>query len=143
MTCVYVCVFVCAGVCLKARRARKAFGGGMRQAGVIAAAGVVALEENVERLAEDHAAMAVIAEGFDATPGITIAGKPDTNILYFDVDTEQTGVSADELCSRLKQRGVLLGAYTDTMIRAVTHLDLPPGAPEATVGAVRAVLAEA
>lgn len=106
-----------------ARRARKLLGGGMRQAGVLAAAGIVALEQMVERLVEDHANARALADGLAAIPGIVL--DPDrvkTNIVYFDVVTP--GWSAADLVSRLEMRGVRLLASGPRTLRAVTHCDV-------------------
>ncbi len=105
----------------QARRARKVLGGGMRQAGVLAAAGIVALEQMVDRLAEDHRRARRLAEGIAALPGYTIdLDRVQTNIVYFDL---AQGDHADRLAlvARLKARGVLIGAYPDMGMRAVTH----------------------
>jgi len=106
-----------------ARRARKLLGGGMRQAGVLAAAGIVALEQMVDRLAEDHANARALADGLAAIPGIVL--DPDrvkTNIVYFDVVTP--GWSAADLVSRLEMRRVRLLASGPRTLRAVTHCDV-------------------
>jgi len=103
-----------------ARRARKLLGGGMRQAGVIAAAGIVALTEMVARLAEDHANARQLAAGLAAMPGISL--DPDhvkTNIVYFDVTPP--GLNATKLVERLETEGVRMLPVGPTRIRAVTH----------------------
>jgi threonine aldolase len=102
----------------RAHRARKQLGGGMRQAGVIAAAGLWALEHNVERLAEDHANARRLAEGLASLPGVELVAKPETNMVVFRVP------DAAGLVKRAAARGVLLGAIAADRIRAVTHLDV-------------------
>ncbi|OLE51369.1 MAG: low specificity L-threonine aldolase [Acidobacteria bacterium 13_1_20CM_3_53_8] len=106
----------------EARSWRKLLGGGMRQAGVLAAAGLVALEETPRRLHEDHANARKLAEGLAEIPGIKIdPEKIVTNIIIFDVS--ETGISADEICARLQQYNVLASGFGDS-IRMVTHYDV-------------------
>lgn len=106
----------------EARIWRKRLGGGMRQAGIIAAAGLVALEESPKRLHEDHANARKLAEGIAAIPGISLDLETvETNIVIFDVSA--TGVSSGEICSRLKGRGILASGF-GTRIRMVTHCDI-------------------
>ncbi len=107
----------------EARRVRKLLGGGMRQAGVIAAAGIVALNEMVDRMAEDHANAKRLAEGLANIPGLAI--QPETvesNILFFGV-TDAQGQPADNtrLVETAAAAGVLLSGGDDGRIRAVTH----------------------
>jgi threonine aldolase len=107
----------------EARRMRKLLGGGMRQAGIIAAAGVVALEEMVERLAEDHAHARQLADGLANIPGITIApATVETNILFFGMSGPD-GQPADvaPLVEAAARAGVLFSGGDDGRIRAVTH----------------------
>jgi threonine aldolase len=114
----------------------------MRQAGIIAAAGVYALEHNVERLAEDHANAKRLAEGLAEIAGISIAPEEvETNMVYFAVDPAR--ISAPELSRRLlAAHGVRIGPVDGKTLRAVTHLDVAAGGIEAALQAVRAVLAE-
>lgn len=106
----------------EARRWRKVLGGGMRQAGVLAAAGLVALEETPPRLHEDHQNAQRLAHGLAELPGIQIdPERVVTNIIIFDVSG--TGIAADEICARLKQRGVLASGFGSS-IRMVTHYDV-------------------
>jgi threonine aldolase len=105
------------------RRLRKMFGGGMRQAGILAAAGLYALEHNIDRLAEDHAHARELAHALAGLPGVGI--KPDevdTNIVVFDV--KETHRQAEEVVAALKSEGVLVLALGRTTLRAVTHLDV-------------------
>jgi threonine aldolase len=105
-----------------AARWKQAFGGAMRQSGIIAAAGIYALEHNVERLAEDHENMRVLARGLAQIPGITLDDpEPATNILYFSVT--KNGISAADFAARLEERGVSF-SNLGTKLRAVTHLDV-------------------
>jgi threonine aldolase len=107
----------------RAHRFRKMFGGGMRQAGVIAAAALYALEHNIERLAEDHANAAKLAAALAEMPGVSIEpATVETNIVYFDL-ASQTGTAA-EVCDDLHREGVWVLPVTAQRIRAVTHLDV-------------------
>lgn len=104
----------------RARKYRKMVGGSLRQAGVFAAAGVVALESMVDRLAEDHANARILAEGLVNVPGLLVdlAGV-QTNILIFSVRRE--AMSADDFRASLADEGVLCGSIGDGRIRMVTH----------------------
>jgi threonine aldolase len=108
-----------------ARRARKVLGGGMRQAGVLAAAGIVALNEMVDRLVEDHVNAARLAVGLAALPGLELdPERYKTNIVYFDVAAP--GLSAAELVGGLQKEGVRMLAAGPRTIRAVTHYQVTP-----------------
>lgn len=127
----------------QARLLKHLFGGAMRQAGIIAAAGVYALEHHVERLAEDHANAKLLAAGLAAIPGITLVhGEPETNIVFFDV--AGTGLTPAEIEAGVNARGIRFGANYDfkTSIRAVTHLDVSRADCEAAVAAVREIVLE-
>ncbi len=115
----------------RAHRFRKMFGGGMRQAGILAAAGIHALENHVERLAEDHDHARRLAQGLDPIPGIEIPAPVETNIVIFDVS------DARRLIASLGDRGVALGAVTETRIRAVTHMGVSRDDIDACVEHVR------
>jgi len=107
----------------RARLYRKRLGGGMRQAGILAAAGLIALEEMPQRLGIDHQNARVLATGLAQIPGITLdAAGVATNIVIFDVSA--TGLLAPQISAELKQRGVLLNAINATTLRAVTHYDI-------------------
>jgi threonine aldolase len=106
----------------EARVWRKRLGAGWRQAGVLAAAGLYALEHNVERLAEDHAHARQIAEILaDAAPGSVKPDQVDTNIVVADLSA--TGHSVAEVVAAAKAEGVLVGGVGATQLRLVTHLD--------------------
>jgi threonine aldolase len=107
----------------RARRLRKALGGGWRQAGLLAAAALYALDHNIERLGEDHANARVLADAVQECEGLEL-DPPDveTNIVIFKVD-EQLG-PAEEFCGQLKKRGVLMSVNAKHKVRAVTHLDV-------------------
>lgn len=105
----------------RARRYKHMLGGAMRQAGIIAAAGIYALQQNVGRMAEDHENARLLANGLAEIPGITIDPlEVETNIVYFDVCSE--GISAPLLASRLAEKGVRMSAFSPSRMRAVTHL---------------------
>lgn len=107
----------------KARKYRKIFGGGMRQAGVIAAAGVYALDNNRERLKEDHAKMRFLAEELSRISSLSIDREAvQTNIVIIGV--EKTGKEPEEVLALLKSKGVLLTMGNWMSVRAVTHLDV-------------------
>ena len=107
----------------KARLYRKRLGGGMRQAGVLAAAGLVALEESPAKLAADHANARFLAEGLARIPGVKIdPAMVDSNVVVFDVS--ETGHSPAAISARLKDRGILLNPINDRCLRAVTHYDV-------------------
>ena len=106
----------------KARIFRKALGGGMRQAGILAAAGLVALEQGPGRLNEDHANARLLAEALANTPGVSLdLDSIETNIVIFRLTA---GLDAPELAARLKARGVLVSAFGPDAIRVVTHRDV-------------------
>ena len=121
------------------RAVRKILGGGMRQAGVLAAAGLIALEESPKGLAEDHANAKRLAEGLAELPGVKIdPEKVVTNIVIFDV--ADTGQTADAICVQLRERGVLMSGF-GTAIRAVTHYDVSRADIETALQELRSVLA--
>ena len=104
----------------KARKWRKMLGGGMRQAGIIAAAGIVSLEKMVERLAEDHFNAKILAEGLNAMPGIHVDMKTiQTNIVAFSI--AETAYNSVEFCQKLKDGSILANPIDATRIRMVTH----------------------
>lgn len=107
----------------RARLYRKRLGGGMRQAGILAAAGLIALDQMPARLHQDHANARLLADGLARIPGISLpAEPPQTNIVIFDVSA--TGRTGPEISKALKERGVLLNAISPTAMRAVTHYDV-------------------
>lgn len=114
-------------------RVRKMLGGGMRQAGILAAAGIYALEHNVARLADDHANAARLARGL-ASLGLTVDPFPETNIVLFEA-----GERAD-LAVRLRERGVLVNAVAPGRFRAVTHLDVTTDDVDDALARIRGLL---
>ena len=124
----------------KARVTRKLLGGGMRQAGVLAAAGLVALEETPKILHRDHENARHLAEGLARIAGIAIDPKKVvTNILIFDV--RGTGRTAADVCSALAKERVLCGATAPHTIRMVTHYDVDRAAIDRALAVIAEVLA--
>jgi threonine aldolase len=121
---------------------KQRLGGAMRQAGIIAAAGIYALTHNVSRLAEDHERARRLAAGLAELPGIAVdADRVETNIVIFDV--RGTGLSGDEFAARtLASHAVRFSVIGPTTVRAVTHLDIPPGGVERALEAAGAATAE-
>jgi threonine aldolase len=119
----------------RARIFRKALGGGMRQAGILAAAGLIALEYGPGRLHEDHANARLVAEALSKLEGVAIdVDSVETNIVIFRLTG---GRSAPELVDRLKARGVLASAFGPDAIRLVTHLDVDCAACTAAAEALK------
>ena len=104
---------------------KQRFGGAMRQAGIVAAGGIYALQHHVARLAEDHERARILARGLAEIPGIELdAEGVETNIVIFDV--HRTGLDADEFARRaLDGHGVRFSVIGPVTVRAVTHLDVP------------------
>jgi threonine aldolase len=119
----------------RARRNRKMVGGGMRQAGVIAAAGIVALDTMIERLAEDHANAQYLAEQLADIPGIELEpARVKTNLVFFELTN---AISARELETRLARENVLVGAVSQQRVRAVTHYGIARADIDAALAAIR------
>jgi threonine aldolase len=115
----------------KARRWRKLLGGGMRQAGILAAAGIYALTHNIERLKEDHENAMALAKGLASIDGLEINPESvQTNILYADIKTDM-----DRLCRFLKEKGIIID--TANHLRLVTHLDISADDIKETLKAFR------
>lgn len=124
----------------RAHRARKMVGGGMRQAGVLAAAGIVALEKMVDRLAEDHARAQKLAQGLQQLPGMVMdPGTPHTNMVYCSLAPE-VPFDAAQAVERLKQMGVRVGQVGKRRFRLVTHYWIDDAAVERTVAAFAELL---
>jgi threonine aldolase len=124
----------------KAHRIRKILGGGMRQAGILAAAGIVALETMIERLAEDHARARKLADGLMQVAGLAVdAGSPATNMVFLSLADEVTlnGLQVEE---KMKAIGVLISAIRERRFRLVTHYWIDDAGVEKTVAAFRQVL---
>lgn len=124
----------------EARQWRKLLGGGMRQVGVLAAAGLIALEESPKLLHHDHAHAKLLAEGIAEMRGCGIdPERVQTNIVIFDVT--HTGIEAGEICARLKQQGVLANGFGNS-IRMVTHYDVSRADIDRALIVLRGVVGE-
>jgi threonine aldolase len=124
----------------KAHRARKILGGGMRQAGILAAAGIIALETMVDRLAEDHLRAKRLADGLRLIAGLTLdPAYPATNMVFVNLAPE-TGLSTSEMAARLKNRGVLAGVAGKNRFRLVTHYWIGDADIEQAIAAFAAAL---
>jgi threonine aldolase len=124
----------------RALRVRKQLGGGMRQAGILAAAGIVALEKMIDRLAEDHARAQRLAADLAELPGMVLdAGTPFTNMVFFELSPD-TRLDTRQLVNGLKERGVAIGAAGARRFRLVTHYWINDQAVETTVAAFGDVL---
>ena len=123
----------------RARRMRKQVGGGMRQAGVFAAACLVALDEMIERLAEDHANAKLLARGLATIPGLAVdPAAIETNIVYFDVT--QPGRTAAQVSAGLAAHSVLINPMATQRLRAVTNYHVTAADVEQVLDAVTAVM---
>lgn len=121
----------------KALRIRKMLGGGMRQAGILAAAGIVALEKMVPRLGEDHVRARKLAEGLRENPGIMLdEGTPATNMVFLNL-ADDVPMSAKELKIKLKEKGVLVGVTGARRFRLVTHYHIDDDSVERVVEAFK------
>jgi threonine aldolase len=125
----------------KARRYRKLLGGGMRQVGIIASAGIYALENNVERLGDDHRRARHLAEAVSRVPGLSIDLETvQTNIVV--IDFAESGISAEDGTNMLEKHGVLVIPFGGTTVRAVTHLDIDDEDVEKAISAFDKVFAQ-
>jgi len=125
----------------RAHRIRKLLGGGMRQAGIIAAAGLVALNTMVDRLAEDHQNARALAQGLTLVAGINVRPVAQrTNMVHFDVDGD--AASAGHFAKAMKDRGVLISAREGTAFRAVTHYGISRADIDRTVSVASEAAAE-
>ncbi len=124
----------------RARRIRKMVGGGMRQAGILAAAGLVALQKMPQRLHEDHQRARQLAEGLAEVPGLVLdAGSPATNMVFLSLG-DDVPFSAQDVADRLAQRGVRVGVVGPRRFRLVTHYWIDDDDVQATISAFRQVL---
>ena len=120
----------------EARRYKHMFGGALRQAGIVAAGCIYALEHHVDRLADDHANAQVLGDGLRSLPGVCV--EPiETNIVFFD--TTKAGIETAEFLAAIQSQGVCMGAV-GKRIRAVTHIDIPREAVEKAVEVVKQVV---
>jgi threonine aldolase len=114
----------------KSRRVRKVFGGGMRQAGFLAAAGIYALQNNIERLGEDHQHAKQLAEALRKKDFTGEILPVETNIVIFEV---QGRLSAQQFADKMKEKNILMFAISPTHVRMVVHLDITPAMVEETI----------
>jgi threonine aldolase len=114
----------------KSRRVRKVFGGGMRQAGFLAAAGIYALQNNIDRLAEDHQHAKQLAEALRKKDFTGEILPVETNIVIFEV---QGRLSAQQFADKMKEKNILMFAISPTHVRMVVHLDVTPAMVEETI----------
>ncbi len=123
----------------KARRVRKVLGGGMRQAGILAAAGIIALTEMVERLAEDHANAKRLAEGLAGVKGLSIDPElVKTNIVFFDI--KRGDMTSEQLTSQLASKGIKVLPLGPKQLRAVTHYHITMDDIEYSLGVFTKVM---
>jgi threonine aldolase len=128
------------GFIAKAIRLRKMLGGGMRQAGILAAAGIVALETMVYRLAEDHTRAKKLADGLKQVPGLALdPGTPATNMVFLSLTPEIISTTEEVFCG-LKERGVLIDSVGERYFRLVTHFWIDDAMVEKTITAFHDVL---
>jgi len=118
----------------QARRVRKVFGGGMRQAGFMAAAGVYALENNIDRLAVDHAHAQTIASALEKKDFVKSVMPVETNIIIFELGGAID--CARSLSADLREKGILAIAIAADQVRMVTHLDITPSMVDEVVGVI-------
>ncbi len=118
----------------RGRLYRKRLGGGMRQVGVLAAAGLIALEEMPARLGEDHANARFLADQLARIPGIRVPHRVETNVVIFDVG--ETGTEGPEFSRKLKERGVLINPIDERLMRLLTHHDASRAACEKALAAI-------
>ncbi len=132
-----------AATVVEARRVRKMFGGGMRQAGVLAAAGLVALDEMLPRLGEDHVTARRLAQRLAEIPGVELdPAMVETNIVFFRL-TADAALDANGLALRLAEEGVLVHALDPTSIRMVTHYQISTDDVERAAASVARLLRDA
>jgi threonine aldolase len=120
----------------KARRVRKVLGGGMRQAGYLAAAGIFALDNNIQRLAEDHLHAKKLAEVLAKKNFVAKISPVETNILIFEVKEKYTPAS---FVTKLKEENILALAVSPTQVRIVLHLDITPEMVEKTIDIIQSL----
>jgi threonine aldolase len=127
----------------KARRLRKMLGGGMRQAGILAAAGLVALDTMIERLAEDHERARLLAKGLADVPGLRLdKGTPYTNMVYLALDPE-VRLDAPAIVKAMEKQGILIGDTGKRTFRLVTHHDVDDEAVAACIEAFQKIMSRA
>jgi len=124
----------------RARHLRKMLGGGMRQVGVLAAAGIISLEQMVTRLADDHARARKLADGLRQTRGIVVDnGSPYSNMVYLNL-SDDISINAQQIGEKMKRLGILLDAENARRFRLVTHYQIDDDAIEKTIVGFRETL---
>ena len=112
----------------------------MRQAGILAAAGIVALETMVDRLSEDHARAAALAKRLGQMPGLVVdMGGPATNMIFLSL-ADSISLTAKEVAEQMKARGVLIGVVGPRQFRLVTHYEVDDAGLEKTISAFQEVV---
>ncbi len=124
----------------RARHLRKMLGGGMRQVGIIAAAGMISLEKMVNRLADDHVRARKLADGLRAVHGITVdEGSPYSNMVYMNL-SDDMNIDSRQVCEKAQEMGILLDAEDPRRFRLVTHYWIDDRAVEKTISAFQEIL---
>lgn len=124
----------------RARHLRKMLGGGMRQVGVIAAAGIISLEKMVNRLAEDHTRAKKLADGLRQNRGLCVDdGSPYSNMVYMNL-SDEVKMDSKQVCEKARPMGILLDAENSRRFRLVTHYWIDDGAVEKTIAAFQEIL---
>jgi threonine aldolase len=115
------------------------FGGAMRQIGILAAAGLYALEHNISRMGDDHRHAGILVKGLEKIAGLDFdATSGKTNMVFFDL--QESPLTVDGFLSRCKEQGLLLCPFGGRRIRAVTHLDISADDCERALGIIERVL---
>ncbi len=133
------CLAVDCNLIDEAREVRRRLGGAMRQSGVLAAAGLYALEHNLARIGEDHAKACTLADKLAGHPAVRPL-QPESNIVMLDLTVPD--LTASEVIPKLAQAGVLVVPFSNTRLRAVTHLDVSAADVEEAAGIIAQVLAK-
>lgn len=123
----------------RAHRLRKMLGGGMRQVGVVAAAGLISLEKMAGRLKQDHVRAKILFEGLKQIPGLRLEAEPSSNMVYFDLE-DQIKLTENQIIAEMKKHGVLVDWSAPRQFRLVTHYWVDDAGVEKTVQAFRNVL---
>jgi threonine aldolase len=124
----------------RARHLRKMLGGGMRQVGILAAAGIISLEQMVNRLADDHARARTLADGLRQTRGIVVDDhSPYSNMVYFNL-SDDVSINAQQIAEKMRKLGILLDAENARRFRLVTHYQIDDDAIEKTIAGFRETL---
>ena len=124
----------------RARHLRKMLGGGMRQVGVVAAAGIISLEQMVNRLADDHARARMLADGLRQIRGIAVDdGSPHSNMVYLNL-SDDVSISSQQIGEKMRKLGILVDAESNRRFRLVTHYQIDDEAIERTITSFREAL---